>query len=216
MRGGRGETKRTMTMLVSLPRKRHRLFALSGLTDRKLASIGAVAILAAHTEQYTERAIWALEGGPKKGERPWTDSKPISALIARLEKHSESVTTDAFARFIREWCAAARPTFDCRNSIMHGEADLPSDDWSLFTRNVSSHGVRRSRPKAEFHASDHTLALLEEAFEDCFEGIFILWKTAGGRRPPSHFEKFSRALSRAGSTASELTNLAAAYNNEKY
>ncbi len=73
---------------------RHRLFRISGLTEAKLASIGAVAILAAQTEHYVELAIWALEGGVQQGERPWTDAKPISQLIERLEVLAEKEHPD--------------------------------------------------------------------------------------------------------------------------
>lgn len=200
---------------VKAPRRsRHRLFTLSGLTDRKLATIGAIAILAGRVEHHTELAIWSLEGTPEPGTIPWTDSKPISLLIERMERLGQLRDPKGFGGLISEWCAVARPAYECRNSIMHGITGIGSEDWSLFTRNEPVGAIRRKRAAAEFHATENTLALLEEVFEECFTGVWIIEKIASGRRPDGYFDRPLAALRRARITAIELADLAAAQSEE--
>src|SRR6185437_9715319 len=52
--------------------ERHKLLINSGLTPRKLELIGAITVLSAHTEQFAERASWALGGIPAPNKKQIT------------------------------------------------------------------------------------------------------------------------------------------------
>jgi hypothetical protein len=196
--------------------ERHRLLSAAGLTDRKLAAIGAIAVLAAHTEHYAEKAIWEIEGPSENDGNPWTDGKPITALIDRLEGHWQTVTKPGLGDLIFEWCRGARPAFSCRNSILHGRTWAMGGEWSTFNRNELINGKLRKRSPKEFHATDHTLDLLEEAFEHLLNGIHLIGVAAQAKVPLGDTKTALSKLRKARSIADELDDLAAAYNHEKY
>jgi hypothetical protein len=187
------------------------------MSTEKLASIGAIALLASHTEHYAERAIWALEGikRDKKGS-VWTDAKQITELIDKLEELVPSIPHMKFSEFVRAWCGAARLAFSCRNSLFHGRTWGLGDEWAVFSRNEPIAGERRKRPSSEFHASQNTLNLLEEAFGYLLNGVYLIGIAAGANVPLGDFKEPLSEVRRAWSIAAELDDLATAVNHEKY
>jgi hypothetical protein len=198
--------------------KRHSLVETSGLSDKMLASIGAVALLASHTEMMVEKTIWELEGLQRtKSGAVWTDTQPISAQIDRLEKLGPSARP-GLPELIKQWCAAARLGFNCRNSIFHGRtfAGFGSGEWAVFARNMPIQGAPRQRKTSEFHASQHTLDLLEDSFGKLFDVIRLIGVSASapnlalGDPGP-----ILREIKSAWLTLAEIDDLAAAQNHEK-
>jgi len=126
----------------SVPAIRHRLVMTAGLSDQKLASIGAIAVLASHAEHFAERSIWALDGIEIKGVRPRTDARPIGELIRMLREHVPTVKKPELGPLIQSWCDAADLCFSCRNSIMHGTTAYMDDEWTIFGRNSPTEGVK--------------------------------------------------------------------------
>lgn len=196
--------------------RRHRLLRTAGLDMEKLASIGAIAVLASHTEHYAERAIWAIEGVPVQGTRPWTDGKPISGLIDKLEELAKTVTKPGLQDLIKKWCRASRPCFSCRNSIFHGRTAYMDGEWTIFGRNERTDGVVRKRDPSDFHASQNTLNLLEEAFEYLMNGIHLIYVATGSPVAIGPAKEVSAGLGKAWSIGAELNDLAAAFHHEKY
>lgn len=202
--------------MTEAKQERHRLLSTAGLTDRMLAVIGAIAVLAAHTEHYAEKAIWEIEGPPAGDGHPWTDGKPITAIIDRLEGHRKTLKKPGLGDLIYEWCNAAKPAFSCRNSILHGRTWTIGGEWSTFNRNELINGKLRKRMPKEFHATDHTLDLLEKAFEDVLNGIHLIGLAAQANVPIGDTNAPLSKLRKAASIAHELDDLAAAYNHENY
>lgn len=200
----------------SVPAIRHRLVTTAGLSDQKLASIGAIAVLASHAEHYAERAIWALDGIEVKGVRPRTDARPIGELFRMLREHVPTANKDGLSPLIEKWCHAAELCFSCRNSIMHGTTAYMDDEWTVFGRNTPTGGVKRKKDPSDFHASPHTLAMLEESFGYLLNGIHFIFVTAQSPLPIRDTTEVLKQLSRARSMGAELDNLAAAVNHEKY
>lgn len=196
--------------------RRHRLLRTAGLDTEKLASIGAIAVLASHAEHYAERAIWAIEGVPVKGTRPWTDGKPITGLIDKLEELSKTITKPGLQDLINGWCRASRPCFSCRNSIFHGRTNYIDGEWTTFGRNEQTDGVARKRGPSDFHANQNTLNLLEEAFEYLMNGIHLIYLAARSPVAIGPAKEISAGLGKAWSIGAELDDLAAAVNHEKY
>jgi hypothetical protein len=200
----------------SVPSIRHRLVTTAGLSDQKLASIGAIAVLASHAEHFAERAIWALDGGDVKGVTPRTDRKPIGDLVKMLRHHVQMAKKPGLAPLIEKWCDTAELCFSCRNSIMHGTTAYIDDEWTIFGRNNPTNGVKRKKGPSGFHASLHTLTMLEEAFGYLLNVIHFIWTAATALVPIGDTSELMRGLGRAWSTGAELDNLAAAMNHEKY
>lgn len=200
----------------SVPNIRHRLVTTAGLSDQKLASIGAIAVLASHAEHFAERAIWVLDGIDVKGVRPRTDARPIGELIKMLREHVPTVKKPGLAPIVERWCQAAELAFSCRNSIMHGTTAYMDSEWTIFGRNNPTSGVKRKKDPSDFHASPHTLAMLEEAFGYLLNVIHFIWTAAQTPVPIGDTSEIMTRLSRARSMAAELDNLAAAVNHEKY
>jgi hypothetical protein len=198
-------------------RVRHSLLTSAGLSNTKLASIGAIAVLSAHTEDFTERAIWELDGKPERGERPWTDGKPISAWVAHLEKLGPSIRKPGLSKLVGAWCHAAKPAFSCRNSLFHGTTVVSDDpEWTQFIRNSAFGGIVRSRPTSDFHATKNTLGMLEEVFEILLNNIYLIWTAAQTTIPLGGAVEEYGSLGKAWSYAAELDDLGAALNHEKY
>lgn len=199
--------------------KRHPLVDSSGLTQEMFASIGAVALLASHTEMLVEKAIWAIEGRQKTSKGAvWTDTQQISGLIHKLAVLGKG-TTPAIAEVIALWCQAAQLGFNCRNSIFHGRtfAGFGSAEWAVFARNMRIDGEPRLRPPSEFHASENTLDLLEESFGHLLNGIHVIGVAASAPNLPlGDTADVLKDLRRARSTLAEIDDLAAAVNHEKY
>ncbi len=195
---------------------RHRLVTTAGLSDQKLASIGAIAVLASHAEHFAERAIWALDGTNVKGVRPKTDAQPIGELFKMLRKDVLTEKKPELAPLIQKWCDAAELCFSCRNSIMHGTTAYMDDEWTIFGRNKPTEGVKRKKDPSDFHASLHTLTVLEEAFGYLLNVIHFIWTAATALVPIGDTSELMRLLGRARSTGAELNDLAAAMNHEKY
>ncbi|CAN7551736.1 hypothetical protein [Devosia sp. LjRoot3] len=200
----------------SVPAIRHRLVETAGLSEQKLASIGAIAVLASHAEHFAERAIWALDDVDVKGVRPRTDARPISELIKMLREHVPTVRKPGLAPIVERWCDAAELCFSCRNSIMHGTTAYMDSEWTIFGRNSPTGGVKRKKDPTDFHASPHTLAMLEEAFGYVLHVIHFVWTAAQTSVPIGDISEIMIRLSRARSMAAELDNLAAAVNHERY
>ncbi|MBY5666215.1 hypothetical protein [Rhizobium leguminosarum] len=198
------------------PRKKHRLLVKAGLSNDKLASIGAIAVLASHTEHYAERAIWRIEGQPVTGVRPRTDARPISQLIEILDEIGPTAQKPGIAPLVEQWCRSATLCFSCRNSIMHGTTAYADEDFTVFARNLPTDGVRRKRNPSDFYASQNTLTLLVEAFENLLGGIHLIWLAAQTTAPLGDIKEPMSALRRAWSIGAELDNLRAAIHHEKY
>lgn len=195
---------------------RNTLLRSAGLTAEKLCSIGAVAVLASHTEHYAERAIWELDGQQVKGLRPRTDAKPIAELIKMLGELGQSSTKPGFGALIEQWAQSAKLCFSCRNSIMHGTTAYMDQEFTVFARNLPTAGVVRKRDPSDFYASQHTLDLLAEAFEYLLNGIHLIWLAAQTSVPLGDVKEPLAHLRRAWSIGAELDNLAAAVTHEKY
>ena len=213
---GAGPRRKVHMPGSSVPTLRHRLVTTAGLSDQKLASIGAIAVLASHAEHFAERSIWALDGVEVKGVRPRTDARPIGELITMLREHVPTVKKPGLAPLIQKWCDAAELCFSCRNSIMHGTTAYMDDEWTIFGRNNPTGGVKRKRDPSDFHASPHTLAMLEEAFGYLLNVIHFIWTAATALVPIGDTSELMRFLGRAWSTGAELDDLVAAVNHEKY
>lgn len=196
--------------------ERHRLIQTAGLSETELAYIGAVVVLASHVEYHAERAIWALTAQPVRGERPWTDGKPISDLIAKLEALAGGSLKSDLSKLVSRWCRAARPCFSCRHSVMHGQTAWLPGEWAIFNRNAIPNGARRRKDPSEFHASEHTLNLLETAFEHLLNGIHLIEMAASTPVPIGDISVPLRHLDEARLIGVELDDLAGAVRHEKY
>lgn len=193
-----------------------RFVASTGLSPAMLQSLGAIAVLASHIEHWTERAIWALEGKPVKGMRPDTDGKPISELIVRVRALAGKQSRPELAKVMKTWADGVEPAFRCRNSIFHGITHGFPGSWTKFIKNVSTDGAVRKKPTSDFHANEHTLALLEEALGHCLAGIHLIKIAAETSVPLGPTDQVIADLQRVRSIATELEDLAAAATHEKY
>ena len=133
-----------------------------GLTPDVAAKIAAIITFSGAIEYYLERALWRLRDIEPNGIRPDTDSKPITELIAMMERHGRGVATESQRRFVESWCTAARSGFIIRNNIAHG---MPSrlGETLTYMRNPRWQGERRNREFGDFWATSDTLALVCDA-----------------------------------------------------
>lgn len=86
-----------------------------------------------------------------------------------------------------------------------------------FAKGLRWGGVNRKREFSDFHADPHTLGLVHAAFYVAFRSILEIERQARGEE--NHFDcsgMLLSALREANSIATELENLAAAVNHEKY
>ncbi|WP_306259919.1 hypothetical protein [Pararhizobium sp. IMCC21322] len=132
---------------------------LDEIVGPKLASI---IVLAANIEYHLERAIWALDGIDPKGIRPETDARPITELIAMLEKHATSVTDAIVRGMLENWCRAARPGFIIRHNIAHG-VSFKMETKLVFSRNPRWHGEIRKREFGDLWCDPYILDLVRES-----------------------------------------------------
>ena len=191
------------------------LLAKLRFTDTMLGLIGGIAVLASNTENWTERAIWRVEGIDPAGKRPSTDAKQISELIRQLANAGGTLPAGEMKDFIELWCRAAEPAYRCRNSIFHG-VTLPLGSSPWFAINTAWHGAVRKRPFSDFHADDNTLSLLQGAFGVLLRSIVTIVKATDNRLSADGRERDFAALRTATSVVIELADLAAAVNHEKY
>ncbi|MDP3196132.1 hypothetical protein [Tabrizicola sp.] len=197
-------------------RAKHKFLTNRGLTVDRLASIGAIAVLASHCEFYAEQAVWSIDAIPVQGTRPRTDAKPISELIRLLADFEEGKLKVGLTPLVAQWCKSADLCFSCRNSLMHGSTMYMDGEFTTFARNVPTQGAKRKREFRDFYASQNTLNLLEQAFEYLLHGIYVIWTESEKPDALGDISKIMRGLREAWSIAAELDNLAAAVNHEKY
>lgn len=145
---------------------------LDEVVGPKLASI---IVFAANIEYYLERAIWVLDDIDPKGIRPETDAKPITDLIAMLEKHAASVTDDAVRDMLEHWCRAARPGFMIRHNIAHG-VSFKMETKLVFSRNPRWHGEIRKREFGDLWCEPYILDMIRESFATLLRIIVAIAK----------------------------------------
>lgn len=202
----------------SLKRKRsaEEVLARMRVGDAVLKGVGAVTVLTASLEFWTERAVWTLKGITPAGTRPETDGKPITQLITKVEKAVEANPSHEFADVLRLWSDVARTAMKCRNSLVHGLPFSPYENGVVFGRNLPWDGVQRQREYSDFHADEWTLHLLADALAAL---VLVISFVAGAPavNDKEHVKKeMMKELRSARSTVNELVDLAAAVNHEKY
>ncbi len=188
-----------------------------GLTPSMLSKIGSLAVLCGNIEYWLEAAIWGLKNENVKGKHPSTDNKPVTELINQLRKCASEQDTEYFSNFIKAWCAAAEPAFHCRNSIFHGVTLSFNGSPPSFIRNPRWSGEYRKRNPASFLADEHILGLIETVYDILLRGILIIHNISKDEmfidQIPSDFPS---NLREARSVATEISDLPAAMNHEKY
>jgi hypothetical protein len=214
LRGSVATVPRKPTPLEQIARPAE-LLERFALNPSRLAQIGAVVALAALIEFRIERVIWTAEGHSPKGQRPWTDGKPISELIARL-RGSATGLGETQRKLAAAWCDAAEPAFRCRNSIVHGFPISLGGEWTNFTTNLRWEGELRKRPASTFSADDHTLDLIQAVFAILVRTLGPVEGAEAVTADDAKAQFLLRALREARSIASELEDLAAAVNREQY
>ncbi|MBY5768465.1 hypothetical protein HFO06_36405 [Rhizobium leguminosarum] len=133
-----------------------------------------------------------------------------------LVELGQSASKPGLSVLIDQWGRSAKLCFSCRNSIMHGTTAYMDNEFTVFARNVPTAGVARKRDPSDFYASQHTLEMLEEAFEHLLNGIHLIWIAAQTSVPIGDVKEPLTHLRRAWSIGAELDNLSAAVAHEKY
>ena len=77
-----------------------------GLDDAISPKVASIIVHAGNIEHQLERAIWILEKINPKETRPETDAKPITYLIAMLERYAETVPNDDVRTLLQTWSKA--------------------------------------------------------------------------------------------------------------
>lgn len=189
-----------------------------GLTAPMLAKIGTIAVLAGKIEHETAVTIRALGGHDPLGQGHCMGGGSISDRIRALAEVSSSLQSGNFKSVVVMWCQAAEPAFTCRNSIFHSLTCGGHGAWASFLENPQGHTEIRKRKASEFHAGEHTLALIERVFAVLYR---VLVTIAGIVRDRSmeigenSARALSSALRKARSVSCGLEDLVAAANCEK-
>lgn len=176
--------------------------------------LGALAVVWGMFETSLEEAIWSLRGEEIHGVRPWTDGKPISAMIDELDRDWLQLPEDARA-VIRAGARTARDLMEYRHSIFHGWL-LPSPAMPAFIRNPRWHGEQRKRASHDAHVSEN---LLDMAIDCAWTLCQVTRKTkaaCGDQAAIPALVALKADVTRAKSSASELRNLTSLMNHEKY
>lgn len=181
-----------------------------GLTPEMLEKIGAIVVLSGNIEYTLENAFVTLSGGKIQGDIP-SGTKLVSKF-----KDLNKKTSRQYTKVIDSWCRAAFVYLSCRNSIIHGNA-IRLDDTVMFAKSLPIEGVGRNPNSkySDFHANLHTLSLYLDAGTILSRVISIINISFTTQLVYSE-EMLLAGLRDAWSTCAELTDLAAAYNNEKY
>jgi hypothetical protein len=135
-----------------------------GLTTPMLSKIGAITVLARTIAYETEMTVSALEGDDLVGKRHAIEGCLTGDRIKALSQISSSLPPSEFKNLIVMWCQAAEPAFKCWNSIVHAITVDAHNEWGRSAKNLRRPGEMRKREPSEFHAGDHSLALMEQIF----------------------------------------------------
>lgn len=190
--------------------------ARMGVTDPVLKGVGAVAVLTASLEFWTERAIWTLNGIAPAGTRPITDGKPIKALIEQVREAAGAAPDTPLAPVLSLWCGVAETAMRCRNSLVHGLPYVPYGDGVVFGKNLPWDGVVRKRDYSDFHADENTLRLLSDALAVLVLVVAYVASPGQTKDPQRTLDTMTAELCAARSVVNELVDLSAAVNHEKY
>ncbi|WP_344767478.1 hypothetical protein [Pedobacter ginsengiterrae] len=184
----------------------------------RLRALGMVSVLAGSIEFRLERLIWTLSKELVEGNKPSTDTKPVSFLLENLVNLSEGITQPELQGIFRRWIQIAKPAFRCRNSILHGLAIVYSNTEAEFITNTRWAGEQRKRASSSFHANEHTLGLLSSIFETLLDSMIALQYYLNGQIELESFftPEYTRSMREQRSIANEIVDLAAAVNHEKY
>ncbi len=134
-----------------------------GLNPLIGGKIAAVIIFGGSIEYYLERAIWRVKKIEPNGNRPETDAKMITDLIAMLRTFATTLPTGNARKLLEIWCEAARSGFVIRHNIVHG-VPMQIGNALALARNPRWHGETRKREFGDFWADNNTLDLVREAF----------------------------------------------------
>lgn len=134
-----------------------------GLDDVTSPKVASIIVHAGNIEHHLERAIWILEKIDPRGTRPETDSKPITDLIAMLERYAETVPNDDVRSLLQTWSKATRSGFIIRNNIVHG-VSFKMEKSLVFSRNPRWHGELRRREYGDLWCEPYILDLIRESF----------------------------------------------------
>lgn len=188
------------------------------LTPKRLREVGAITVLVGSIEFQLERALWALEGELVAGQKPSTDTKPVSLLIDNLSTVVERIADPELKRVVKLWTQIAKPAFKCRNCILHGLAIIYSKSIAEFITNTRWEGEIRKRDSSSFHVNEYTLALLSSVFQNLLNSIIAIKEVVEGKIKLSSFftKDYVAAMTNHRSLANEIVDLAGAVNHEKY
>ncbi|WP_334032657.1 hypothetical protein [Burkholderia gladioli] len=189
-------------------------FGLSQTCQQKL---GAFMTLMGMFERLIEVAAWAILEEGVAGRRPSTDKIGVSEIIGRIRKRTrarDGVLGDA----INLTCECADDLLAYRNAIAHGWLFPSTQNAPYFMSNASFHGERRARQSQDAHISENLLDLaIDAAFVlvTSARGIFLACSGPDAFCADQMAHAIDR-LMRARSEASELRNLKALMEFEKY
>ncbi|CAN5163570.1 hypothetical protein BH09BAC6_BH09BAC6_16310 [soil metagenome] len=188
------------------------------LTPERLKDVGAIAVLAGSIEFRLERVLWSLTGESVTGQKPSTDTKPVSILIENLFALSEKLGDAELKGIIKLWTQIAKPSFRCRNSILHGLAIVYNEKEAEFMTNTRWEGELRKRDSSSFHVNEHTLKLLSSIFQTLLDSVIVIELIADKKIEVGTFftADYIASMLDHRSVANEIVDLAAAVNHEKY
>ncbi|MDF3081092.1 hypothetical protein [Burkholderia sola] len=189
-------------------------YGLSQLCQQKL---GAFMTLMGMFERLIEVAAWAVLEEGVTGKRPSTDTIGVSEIIRRIKLRARG-RDGALGDAIDLTCECADDLLAYRNAIAHGWLFPSTQDEPYFMSNVSLHGEHRKRPFQDAHISENLLDLaLDAAFVlvTSTRGIFLACSGPDAFREDQMAHAIDR-LTRARSEASELRNLRALMETDKY
>jgi len=188
-----------------------------GLNQVCQQKLGAFMTLTGMFERLIEVASWAILEEGVEGKRPTTDRIGVSEIVGRIKKR-ERGRVGALGDAIDLTCECADDLLAYRNAIAHGWLFPSTEDAPYFMSNVSFHGELRGRRFQDAHISE---SLLDLAIDAAFvlvtsaRGIFLACSGPDAFREDQMAHAIDR-LTRARSGASELRNLRALMEFEKY
>lgn len=187
-----------------------------GVTIPLQQRIGAFVVCWGLYEAHLEEVIWLLNNEDVKGNRPTTDSSPVSAWFRVLCRGSEHLSMEANA-VLDTAAAASESLLAYRNSLIHGTLlSFPGANSITFLRNPAWRGEVRNRPAGDAHVDENLLDMAIESAWALFRLVACFKQGQTIEQLSPQIEAMAKELRRAKSFARELQHLTALMNHEKY
>jgi len=176
--------------------------------------LGVLGIVWGVFETNLESTLWALHDEDVAGIRPSTDKSTVSDWIKAFGDGSRKFDKDV-QDLLHRASLAATDLMEYRHALVHGWL-IPFPSGQTFIRNPSWKGELRKRRSSDAHVDENLLDLaIDTAWVLC-QVVFSTRAACEDLSKSDHLRSLKGDLVRAQSQASELRNLTALMNHEKY